>query len=164
MNPFLESTVATPQPEAQWNAASSPPSAPPPSGQKPPRRQPGSQRSRSGRPRRSLRRPPGLAMRLCTMAASLLLPVFAHAVDINAASVQQLQEVKGIGPKTAAVIIEERERGGPFASMTDVSERVKGIGPKKAASLEAAGLKVVAASGAGVKEAEHGPRAPRRNR
>lgn len=98
------------------------------------------------------------------MAASLLLPVFAHAVDINAASVQQLQEVKGIGPKTAAVIIEERERGGPFASMTDVSERVKGIGPKKAASLEAAGLKVVAASGAGVKEAEHGPRAPRRNR
>ena len=76
------------------------------------------------------------------VAACLLLPGLATAVDINSATAQELQQVKGIGPKMAQVIIEERQRGGRFESMTDISERVKGVGPKKAASFQAAGLTV----------------------
>lgn len=86
--------------------------------------------------------------------ASALIPRIATAVELNSATVQQLQEVKGIGPKTAALIVEERERGGNFSSLTDLSERVRGIGPKKAAALEGAGLKVAAAN---AKAAPSGP-------
>jgi len=98
------------------------------------------------------------------LAFSLLLPGLAMAVDINTATAQQLQEIKGIGPKTASIIIEERDRGGNFESMTDVSERVKGIGPKKAAALEAAGLKVGTAVAAAGKAAEPAARPARRGR
>ncbi len=87
-------------------------------------------------------------------AATALMPRIATAIELNSATVQQLQEVKGIGPKTAALIVEERERGGNFASLTDLSERVRGIGPKKAAALEGAGLKVAAAN---AKAAPSGP-------
>lgn len=78
--------------------------------------------------------------------AAALMPRPAAAIDLNVATVQQLQEIKGIGPKTATMIVEERERGGNFVSISDLSDRVRGIGPKKAASLEAAGLKITAAA------------------
>ena len=76
------------------------------------------------------------------LAACLMVPSVAAGVDVNSASPAQLQEIKGIGPKMAQVIIDERERGGRFDSLTDLSERVKGIGPKKAAALQAGGLTV----------------------
>ncbi len=65
-----------------------------------------------------------------------------YAVDVNAASAEQLEAVKGIGPKTAQVIIEERARGGRYESFEDLSDRVKGIGPAKVATLRSAGLTV----------------------
>lgn len=65
-----------------------------------------------------------------------------HAVDVNAATVAQLDAVRGIGPKTAQVIVDERSRGGRFESMEDLSDRVKGIGPAKVATLRSAGLTV----------------------
>ena len=77
-----------------------------------------------------------------TLTGLLLAPAIVLAVDINTATAEQLQEIKGIGPKMARTIIEERQRGGRFESMTDVSERVKGVGPKKAAAFKAAGLAV----------------------
>ena len=64
----------------------------------------------------------------------------AWAVDVNRASAQELQSVRGIGPKTAQAIVGERMRGGSFESFQDLSERVKGIGAKKVQSLQAAGL------------------------
>ena len=64
------------------------------------------------------------------------------AVDLNTATQTQLQSVRGIGPKTAGIILEERQRGGPYESFSDLSDRVRGIGPKKAAALQAAGLKI----------------------
>lgn len=77
-------------------------------------------------------------------AASLLavffLPGLAFALDVNAATQEQLRKVRGIGPKTAQIIIEERSRGGRYESLEDLSDRVKGIGAKKAAALQAAGL------------------------
>ncbi|WP_154587598.1 ComEA family DNA-binding protein, partial [Bordetella pertussis] len=64
----------------------------------------------------------------------------AHALDVNTATVDQLETVRGVGPRTARVIIEERQRGGRFLSLEDLSERVSGIGHKKMQSLQAAGL------------------------
>lgn len=147
MNPFLEPTVATPRPDARWRRPTSQTPGLKVPAPKAPSMDVGAPTNRSVRRRRAIQGRAGATLRMLTMVGALILPGWSHAVDINTATVQQLQEVKGIGPKTAALIVEERERGGGFESMTDVSERVKGIGPKKAASLEAAGLKVGAASG-----------------
>ncbi|HLV27589.1 MAG TPA: helix-hairpin-helix domain-containing protein [Burkholderiaceae bacterium] len=112
MNPFLESTVAAPRPAACWHPLS----------------------------RRAHRAGP--VLRALMLAGTLLAPGAAAAIDVNVATSEQLQEVKGIGPKMARVIIEERERGGQFASIADLSDRVKGIGPKKAAAMQESGLTV----------------------
>lgn len=66
----------------------------------------------------------------------------ALALDLNTATEAQLKGVRGIGPKTALIILEERERGGRYESFSDLSDRVKGIGPKKASALQAAGLAI----------------------
>lgn len=72
----------------------------------------------------------------------------ARAVDVNQASAQQLETIRGIGPRTAEIIINERERGGRFDSFEDLAERVRGIGEKKAQALKAAGLQVGEGDGA----------------
>jgi competence protein ComEA len=51
-------------------------------------------------------------------------------VDINTATVEELDSLPGIGPSIAQAIIDERERNGPFRSVDDL-ERVRGIGPSK---------------------------------
>lgn len=50
-------------------------------------------------------------------------------ININTATVDQLQSLKGIGPKTAARIIAHRKRVGGFKSLEDLLQ-IKGIGPK----------------------------------
>lgn len=144
MNPFMEPTVAQPDTAADWRR---PRSCPPHAGERPHVRRPGrcpdpQRRSRPGRPASVPAEISGGVLRLIALLVALLLPGMTLAVDINSATPQQLQEIKGIGPKTAVIIIEERERGGRFESFADISERVKGIGPKKAAALQAAGLTV----------------------
>ncbi len=57
------------------------------------------------------------------------------AVDINAASAEELDELPGVGPATAQAIIEEREQNGPFESVEDIM-RVSGIGEKKFEKLK----------------------------
>ncbi|MEM9242960.1 MAG: ComEA family DNA-binding protein [Pseudomonadota bacterium] len=49
-------------------------------------------------------------------------------VNINTASAEQLQSVKGIGATRAADIVAYRQANGPFKSIDDLSN-VKGIGP-----------------------------------
>lgn len=128
MNPFVRSPVACNQPGAVWRRAR--PAA------------------ATGCPRigqRALRRT------LCALLLSAGLGVAAppaQAVDINQATAAQLEGVRGIGPRTAEIIVRERERGGSFESLDDLSERVRGIGQKKAQALQAAGLTVGAAGGA----------------
>ncbi|WP_420453304.1 helix-hairpin-helix domain-containing protein [Ilumatobacter sp.] len=56
-------------------------------------------------------------------------------VDVNRATAERLETLPGVGPATAAAIVTERERSGPFASPADL-ERVPGIGPAKLAALE----------------------------
>ncbi len=55
-------------------------------------------------------------------------------VDINEADAGLLMSLPGIGEKTAAAIVAEREENGPFSCLEDLT-RVNGIGPKTVESL-----------------------------
>ncbi len=117
MNPFLKDTVAQPlgvHPSAHW-------------------RKPVKKHSVSG-----LSRHASLAM----MAAGLTVGLPTQALDVNAASTAQLESLRGIGPRTAKMIVHERSRAGAFASMEDLSDRVKGLGERRMRTLSQAGLEV----------------------
>jgi competence protein ComEA len=51
-------------------------------------------------------------------------------IDLNTATVDELDELPGVGPATAAAIVEHRDQHGPFASIDDLTD-VSGIGPAK---------------------------------
>lgn len=72
------------------------------------------------------------------LPAALTVPPVAGTgsalVDVNAATADELDELPGIGPATAAAIVTERERNGPFVDVDDL-DRVPGIGPAKLESL-----------------------------
>jgi len=55
-------------------------------------------------------------------------------IDINAAGAADLVALPGIGPVTAARIVEDRQARGPYRRVDDLL-RVKGIGPKKLARI-----------------------------
>ncbi|MGA7758157.1 MAG: ComEA family DNA-binding protein [Ilumatobacteraceae bacterium] len=55
-------------------------------------------------------------------------------IDVNRATVEQLETLPGVGPATATAIVTERERNGPFVDVDDL-DRVPGIGPAKLAGL-----------------------------
>lgn len=56
-------------------------------------------------------------------------------VNINAASADELDALPGVGPATAAAIIEDRTQNGLFTTPEDLM-RVSGIGEKKFARIE----------------------------
>ena len=128
MNPFTESTVAVPLTSELTST----------------RRLTPLERSRGHwsfpfayRARDRLARRAGVAAMLAGVGFS------AHALDLNAASVEQLKDLRGVGPRTAQIIVQERNRAGRFASLEDLSDRVRGIGPKRIQALYEAGLRVV---------------------
>lgn len=51
------------------------------------------------------------------------------ALDLNTATAAQLEELPGIGPVTAAAIVQWREQQGRFAAVEELQE-ISGIGPK----------------------------------
>ncbi len=55
-------------------------------------------------------------------------------VSLNGATLDQLDELDGVGPATAAKIVAWREANGGFASVDDLGQ-VAGIGPKKLEAL-----------------------------
>ena len=55
-------------------------------------------------------------------------------VDLNTASVMELETLPGIGPATAAAIVDHRDQHGPYASVDDL-EAVRGIGPAKVEAI-----------------------------
>lgn len=59
---------------------------------------------------------------------------FAGIINVNTASAEELEVLPGIGPATAARIVESRTRQGRFRSLEDL-DRVKGLGPKKLEAL-----------------------------
>ena len=58
----------------------------------------------------------------------------APPVDLNTATVEQLDALPGIGPTTAQAIVDHRARHGPFRSVAQLLQ-VKGIGEAKLAAL-----------------------------
>lgn len=60
--------------------------------------------------------------------------VGSSLVNINSATVVELDGLPGVGPSTAAAIVEDRDANGPFSSPEDLM-RVSGIGEKKFAKL-----------------------------
>ena len=56
-------------------------------------------------------------------------------VNINTATIEELDELPGVGEATARAIVEDREQNGPFSVPEDLM-RVSGIGEKKFAKLE----------------------------
>jgi competence protein ComEA len=57
-------------------------------------------------------------------------------VDINSASLADLDALPGVGPSTAQAIIDYRIANGPYASVDDLLN-VRGIGPSKLAAMRA---------------------------
>ena len=58
----------------------------------------------------------------------------AGPIDLNTATAADLETLPGVGPSTAAAIVDDRTNNGPFASVDDL-DRVAGIGPSKLAAL-----------------------------
>ena len=86
----------------------------------------------------------GISLRVRVLCVSLCLSCFllfaapaiakkhppAQPLDINSAPAEQLQQVPGIGPKTAEAIVHMRETSGPFRRVDDLLA-IRGIDKKK---------------------------------
>ena len=74
------------------------------------------------------------------VSPSLLSPPVAAStapagpINVNIAGAAELEALPGVGPATAAAIVTERERNGPFLNVDDL-DRVPGIGPAKLEAL-----------------------------
>ena len=90
-----------------------------------------------------------MVIRSCLVAAALILAVVPPAalaappasgapaaapVDVNAASVDDLVAVPGIGKSLAQRIVDFRQKNGPFKSVDDLL-KVQGIGEKSLEKL-----------------------------
>ena len=62
-------------------------------------------------------------------------PLPAGKVNLNTATVSQLEDLPGIGPSLAARIVEHRQKNGAFKSVEDVMA-VKGIGEKNFSKIQ----------------------------
>jgi competence protein ComEA len=62
-------------------------------------------------------------------------PATVTPVDINTASVKELDALPGIGAKTAALIVEYRQKNGPFKKVEELMN-VRGVGEKSFLKLK----------------------------
>ena len=72
---------------------------------------------------------------------ALLCAAAQAAVDVNTATPDDLQGIKGVGPALSGKILEAR-KSGTFKDWPDLQARVKGVGPGSATRLSAEGLTV----------------------
>ncbi len=68
-------------------------------------------------------------MKKIILALICLATMMFAKVDINSATVQELQTLKGVGEKKAQEIVDYRTKNGAFKSVDDLA-KVKGIGKK----------------------------------
>jgi competence protein ComEA len=59
----------------------------------------------------------------------------AGPISLNTATVEQLDQLEGIGPTTAQKILDWRKEHGGFRSVDDLNQ-ISGIGPKRFESLK----------------------------
>jgi competence protein ComEA len=59
----------------------------------------------------------------------------AAPISLNTATVEQLDQLEGIGPTTAQKILDWRKQHGGFRSVDDLRQ-ISGIGPKRFDSLK----------------------------
>lgn len=71
----------------------------------------------------------GLLLQALPRGSSFQGSFIRLTVAVNRATAEELVSLPGIGPKLAQRIVEERNRGGRFVTLSDLS-RVKGITPK----------------------------------
>jgi competence protein ComEA len=76
---------------------------------------------------------------LCGFGVRLLAA--EQLLELNSASLAQLEALGGVGTALAARVIEERSKR-PFADWSDAQRRIKGLGPRMAAQLSDQGLTV----------------------
>ncbi len=70
------------------------------------------------------------------MLTGLMLSASAMAVvDLNTATQSELESVKGIGPAKAKLIVEHRQKSGPFKDVDALAD-VKGFGKASVAKLK----------------------------
>lgn len=74
------------------------------------------------------------------LATGVVLGGVAVAVDINSASQESLESIKGVGSARAKLIIEERNKNGAYKSPEDLSNRVRGVGDKTVSKMREQGL------------------------
>ena len=67
-------------------------------------------------------------------AASAAMPAEGQPVNLNTATLEQLDTLSGIGPLTAQKILDFREERGGFSSIEELGE-IPGIGDKRLATL-----------------------------
>ena len=84
-------------------------------------------------------------MKRRALLLTLILSVSALAqvaeLEVNAATLAQLESLPGVGPALAERILIVRATA-PFSDWADLRRRVKGIGPATARKLSDAGLRV----------------------
>lgn len=74
--------------------------------------------------------PPGqLELSASETAADGMPEEESGPIDLNAATAAQLQELPGVGPKTAARILEYRRLHGPFRNI-EALQQVRGVGER----------------------------------
>ncbi len=88
---------------------------------------------------RTLRAASTLRLLLPLLLCLLPRPAFAKKhpakpIDLNRATLEQLEELPGIGPSMARRILEFREKSGPFRRVQDLLA-IRGIGPKRFEAL-----------------------------
>lgn len=71
----------------------------------------------------------GLFLQMLPGQSRFETPFVRLTVHVNRATAEELVSLPGIGPKLARRIVEERNRGGRFVTLSDLS-RIKGITPK----------------------------------
>lgn len=68
-------------------------------------------------------------------ARSTAKPAVTSAININTASARALEALPGIGAKTAARIVEYREKNGPFRKVEELMN-IRGVGEKSFLKLK----------------------------
>jgi len=82
-----------------------------------------------------LMHPPVAAAAQAPAGRTAAKPAVALTVNINTASATDLEALPGIGAKTAARIIEYRQKNGPFKKVEELMN-VRGIGEKNFLKLK----------------------------